>query len=448
MMKRNRLPPKSEETERIVLGSIMTERNALSELRDVLDEDCFYSEMHKSIFKAAMTISSRGDRVDIVSVFNQLKRDGKSVDSFTIAEIGGCYTFDVYQHSMYLHDLSKRRKYIEIALKLENESYDESVDIVDIHAETIDSLNNIFVSNDANVFSLDDAIAGLKEQINRNHADKKELTGTPTGFSLLDKKSGGLQKSDLIVIAGDTSQGKTSLSIVFGLNAAKTGVRVGMYSLEMKKEQLAARMASIESGVPANEILYSRLSSEQFKKLGSGFSELAGKGIFFDDRTTSNIDTIISSIRSMKVKYNIGGVIIDYLQILNVNMKGSNKEAQMGEIARRLKNLAMELDIWVIALSQLNRDRSRPEPDLSRLRDSGQIAEAADIVIFVYRPEVYGLNYSSPYHNSPTEGTALIDVGKGRNIGLLKFLCGFEKSTTRFYELENYDVKKTDNQPF
>ena len=139
----------------------------------------------------------------------------------------------------------------------------------------------------------------------------------------------------------------------------------------------------------------------------------------------------------MKFKYGISGAIVDYLQILSVNMKGSNTEQQMGEAARRLKNLAKELDIWIVALSQLNRDSINPVPSLARLRASGQIAEAADVVMLIYRPELYGKYYPEPFQNADTHGTAMIDIAKGRNIGLAKFLVRFEAANTRFSEMES-----------
>ena len=192
----------------------------------------------------------------------------------------------------------------------------------------------------------------------------------------------------------------------------------------------------MESGVPANQIMYSRLTDSQIQAIDVGVGKMSGKGIYFDDRSTSNIDTIISSIRYMKLKFGIDGAIIDYLQILNVNMKGANKEQQMGDVARRLKNLAKELDIWIIALSQLNRDTMNPVPTLGRLRDSGQIAEAADVVILIYRPEVNNKSYPNDFSNVDTKGTAMIDIAKGRNIGLLRFICGFNAATTCFYNLD------------
>ena len=226
----------------------------------------------------------------------------------------------------------------------------------------------------------------------------------------------------------------TSLAIKMAMNC---NAPVAFYSMEMKKEQIAARMVSIASGIPSNEILFSKLDSGQLQRVDKGIAKVENYPVFFDDRSTSNIDTILASIRMMKAKYGIKGVVVDYLQILNVNMRGSNKEQQMGDAARRLKNIAKELDIWIIALSQLNRDSSNPVPSLARLRDSGQIAEAADMVILIYRPEVYGESKRFPegFQGYETKGYALIDVAKGRNVGLVKFLVGFHSKTTNFFDI-------------
>ena len=254
-----------------------------------------------------------------------------------------------------------------------------------------------------------------------------------------------MQKSDLIIIAADTSSGKTSLAMKIAMNA---GCNIAFYSMEMKKEQIAARMLSIQSGVPANIIQYSRMTDVQLSMIDSGIAKILDKPVFFDDRSTSSIDSILASIRSLKIKQNIDGVIVDYLQILTVNQKGLNKEQQLADAARRLKNIAKELDIWVIALSQLNRDTANPVPSLGRLRDSGQIAEAADTVILIYRPENYDRSYPDPFKNANTSGTAMIDIAKGRNVGTFKFLVGFKAETTNFYELNEVPFAPTDEQPF
>jgi replicative DNA helicase len=450
-MKTDRVLPHDADLEGFVLTSLMQNKNAFDEVREVLSEKTFYKSFHADVFKAIADISERGDSPDILAVVNEMKKYGERYDFGKLMELSaGSYGFDVYRHALILVQLQKRRALIELSMRMSAMAFDESEDLADVCSFSESGIRDIISDGRAEVSTLDGAIKAVFEQIGRNHSETKVFTGTPTGFERFDSRSGGLQKSDLVIVAGDTSQGKTSFSVSVALNAALSGGSIAIYSMEMKKEQIAARMMSIRSGVPANRILYSRLETEQFEAIDRGVSGLYDRKIYFDDRSTSNIDTIISSIRTLRKKYGIDGAIVDYLQILNVNMRGSNPEQQMGTAARRLKNLAKELDIWIIALSQLSRDNSSHVPTLGRLRDSGQIGEAADVVLFVYRPGVYGKSYPEPFRTANTSGTAMIDVAKGRNIGLLKFICGFNEQTTGFYDLNEYDYvqRDDDSQPF
>ena len=445
-MENNNLPLKDIECEKVVLGTIIQERDAIHQVRELLSPECFYEEFHKKIYQAIIAITDRGERADMIIIPSELKRMGVEFEIFEFAKIAYCSTGDLYQYASRLHDLAIRRRFNDIGMYLSQNSFSEAEDIVDVTGKANDMLTDLFKSSRTNISTLNEGIENLYTQINTNLAGGKNLTGTPTGFKEIDKKSGGLQKSDLIIIAGDTSMGKTSLAVSMMRNAALSGSKCAMYSMEMKKEQITARLISIESGVPSNEILYSKLTQSQIEWVDKGVAKISGAGIYFDDRSTSSIDMIIASIRYMKLKYGIDGAIVDYLQILNVNMKGTNKEQQMGDVARRLKNLAKDLDIWIIALSQLNRDNQNPQPSLTRLRDSGQIAEAADVVILIYRPEHYGKGYAEPFSNCNTDNTALIEIAKGRNIGMLKFICGFDKRTTHFYDLESVPVAKVDEE--
>lgn len=447
---------RDEDAEKLVLGTIITERNALEEVRELLSEESFYNPFHKQVYKAILQISSSGERPDIITVKNKLVANGVKFELVEYMKIASNCTFDLYQYAARLHDLAIRRKFYTIGQYLISNSYSEAEDILDVTNSVSDELASLFKSTSTTVTTINDGLESVYGMINENLSGNKPLTGTPTGFEKIDSKSGGLQKSDLIIIAGETSQGKTSLAVSMMRNASFSGAKIAMYSMEMKKEQITARILSMESGIPSNQIMYSRLTDSQIQAIDKRIGKLSGKGIYFDDRSTSNIDTIISSIRYMKLKFGIDGAIVDYLQILNVNMKGTNKEQQMGDVARRLKNLAKELDIWIIALSQLNRDTMNPVPTIARLRDSGQIAEAADVVMLVYRPEYYDKNrrYPEPFSNASTEGTAMIDIAKGRNIGLLRFICGFNAATTCFYNLDSVPLSgcKTsdmeDDNPF
>lgn len=427
---------RDEDSEKIVLGTIITERNALEEVRELLSKDSFYNPFHLQIYKAILQVASSGSRPDVVAVKNKLIANGVKFDLMEYMRIASNCTFDLYQYAARLHDLAIRRKFWDIGQYLVSNSYSEAEDILDVSNSVSNELASLFKSSSTTISTINDGLESVYGMINDNLLGNRPLTGISTGFEKIDSKSGGLQKSDLIIIAGETSQGKTSFAVSIMRNAVSLGAKIAMYSMEMKKEQITARILSMESGVPANQIMYSRLTDSQIQAIDVGVGKMSGKGIYFDDRSTSNIDTIISSIRYMKLKFGIDGAIIDYLQILNVNMKGANKEQQMGDVARRLKNLAKELDIWIIALSQLNRDTMNPVPTLGRLRDSGQIAEAADVVILIYRPEVNNKSYPNDFSNVDTKGTAMIDIAKGRNIGLLRFICGFNAATTCFYNLD------------
>ena len=442
--------PHSVEVEESVLGTIIADANVLNDFRDLIVPDAFYVTKNKDIYECILSISERGDHVDIITVFNECQKRKLDVTAFDVAQLAQKYNIFFDERVSILLEKYQRRKIFEIGSLLTSNALSGVNDISDILTEAKDRMNGIFSGNRENVYTMKDAVEAVYDNIQKNFKGVGELTGDPTGFKKLDKRSGGLQTSDLIIVAADTSMGKTSFSIKLAMNC---GCPIAFYSMEMKKEQIAARMISIASGVPANEILFSKLDSGQIISIDKGAAKVVNYPVYFDDRSTSNIETILSSIRMMKIKYGIKGVIVDYLQILNVNMKGSNKEQQMGDVARRLKNIAKELDIWVIALSQLNRDLQNPVPSLGRLRDSGQIAEAADMVILIYRPEVYGKRYPEEFSNTDTQGTAMIDVAKGRNVGLMKFIVGFKKENTNFYDLDDvpiYEVKENrpDGLPF
>ncbi len=437
--------PQNIEAEKLVLGTLMTERNALNEIRELLTSESFYNKFHSQIYKAILEVADKGNRPDMIAVKNQLDIDGVEYQLIDFMTIAGCSTFDIYQHAAIVHDKAKRREFYEIGQYLISNCFSEEYDLEDVLMDVKDKLDGIFVDSSSSISTINDAVKGVYDQINKNLSGNTQLTGYSTGFAEFDNRSGGLQKSDLMIIAAETSQGKTSLAIKIAMNSS---CKIAFYSMEMKKEQIAARMLSIESGVPSNDIQFSKLSDGQLTEIDLGIAKVLDKPIYFDDRSTSNIDSILTSIRSLKIKYDIDGVIVDYLQVLTVNQKGTNKEQQMAEAARRLKNIAKELDIWVIALSQLNRDSQNPIPSLARLRDSGQIAEASDVVMLIYRPEYYGKNYPEPFKTANINGTAMIDVAKGRNIGVFKFLVGFQKETTNFYPLDEVQYCAEEEQPF
>ena len=442
----DRVPLNDKACEDVLVGSILADNNAFNSVRDILSDDCFFDNFNKAVYRAIIAVTEQGNVADIISVKAELESKRVQFDLMALMSLTDHYTINIRQYAIRLKDLATRRRLTQIAQRLLINSYTEENPIEQVTQQTTDDIAALFSSDVSEVMVLRDGIKKVNTIINQNLQDTHQLTGSPTGFEELDKKMGGLQCSDLTIIAAESSIGKTSLSLSIALNAAKYGEKIAIYSMEMKAEQLTARIMAMESGVSSSNILYARLDGGQLQQIEKGVGKIENLNIFFDDRSTSSIDTILSSIRYMVMKYKVKGAIIDYLQILNVNMKNANKEQAMGDVARRLKNIAKELDIWVIALSQLSRDKENPIPTLARLRDSGQIAEAADNVILIYRPEFYGkLSYPSDFASASVQGTALIHLAKGRNVGTTKFICGFSAPTTLFYNLQNVPTKAEQN---
>lgn len=441
--------------EQYVIGSLLIDPTAHTLVSQYLDEDCFYDPMCRDIWKAVDNMGKQGMPIDVISVSAELSKQKSNVTALDLMNISAqiASSAHVEYHAIRLQDLGRRRKLWVVGQQLSKVGLSEEILTADAHQEAIESIGGVFEKADG-VFTLDDAMNSLNEIMVKNATVGGVTTGTKTGMERFDEK-GGLQKSDLIIVAGETSQGKTSLALCMTRHAIENGAKVAFYSMEMTKEQLTARLLSAKTNIPANNILYSgSLAPSEIRMIDDARGKLPGENLFFDDKSTSNIDSILLSIRMLKMQKDIDGAVVDYLQILNVNSRSTSfsREQAMGDAARRFKNLAKELNIWIIALSQLSRDSNCPEPNLNRLRDSGQIGEAADVVILVYRAEYYNRAYPAPFDNKddyPTDGTAMIDVAKGRNIGTFKFFMGFNKNTTNFFKtnLINKDVQVPFEKP-
>ena len=441
-IQQQQMPVFDLECEKSVIGTILSYGNIYDHVRETLDDECFHDGKMLAIWQAMGEVRKRSECIDIITVSTELAKEGSNIQPWEVTEVSSCSigtTATIDYHTSILKEKSIRRRLWRLGQKLIEAGVAETEDINDIQQKATEELNGLYGTTNT-VFTLTEALMSLSDIITNNLRKGSRVTGTPTGFRRLDEK-GGLHQSDLVIIGGESSHGKSSLLMAIIKNAAEKGEPVAIYSLEMTKEQLAARLVSMKSGVPASDIMYSGdLQPTQIEMIDTAKSLLPGGSIYFDDESTSNIDTILLSIRKMKMLYNIKGAAVDYLQILSVNSKTANtREQQMGDAARRLKNLAKELDIWIIALSQLSRNSQEPEPSLNRLRDSGQIAEAADVVMFVYRPSLKGLSFPYPFENVPeedVENRAMISVAKGRNIGVFKFLVEFNAETTHFTDMD------------
>jgi replicative DNA helicase len=427
-----------ERCERQVLQNCMSNLGAYVSAKEYVDEGCFYNYRYRELWKAINNAALKGYDLNITTVFAELSKIEKEANYTWITEVNSesLYTISIVPYAQRLRELSIRRKLLMIGQELVMAGTSEVKELDAVRQEALEDIKGLFELCGVDDITLSDAFTELLIMIDQHQNGGGEMTGTPSGMRMFDNK-GGLQKGDFIIIGGETSQGKTALALKMAYNAIQADEPIAFYTMEMTNEQLSARMVSFDIDMSSSEILYSNsISPLRVNLIQDAMSKIKGKNLHFDDRSTSSLDTILVSIRKMKAKYDIKGAFIDYLQILNVNMKNANKEQAMGDACRRLKNLAKELDIWIVALSQLSRNSDNPVPTRNRLRDSGQIEEAADIIIFVYRPEVYGRNFPEPFETCDTKDMAMIDFAKGRNIGTFKFLMGFNAKRTLFYDVD------------
>lgn len=437
------------QTERYLIGELLSYGNLVADAMDALAEESFYDPKCREVWRLIIETANAGEDTDILTVSARLmKTKGATVTPTDIAEmVSLCYSsVNFHSHIQRLHELELRRKLKTIGLQIQALSVNELTPIEECLSSNRELIDKATESDKDSVSTLTETLQAVEKSLDDRLQGKAEI-GSPTGFKSLDAK-GGFRGGNLIIVAAETSVGKSSFAMAVAKNTVTAGGKVAFFSLEMTKEELTTRLLSMDSGVPLSTLNYGTPSQYDMKKVNVSRDRLRGKGLYFDDRSTSNIDNIIACIRRMKIKHGISGAVVDYLQILNVNTKTKQtREQLMGDVARRLKNLAKELGIWILALSQLNRDRENPEPSLSRLRDSGQIAEAADMVVLLYRPELSGRKFPKPFQDRETHNTALVDVAKGRNTGLMKFLCGFIPETTLFYDTDVQEAQRN-NDPF
>lgn len=438
MIRNERIAFYNLDEERLVLGTILNNPDVLVEVSNILDEDCFYHDFHRLIFRTIKSLDKKGGKYDFMVVRRELTgKINEEIDGPLFFDIVGNRVFNLYEHVAILKDASARRKIednLKNALSLVPCVTEDPFEIIE---KVRDTLDGIYSDQTSGVVTLREALEETYDIIKKNINNPGASIGTSTGFHELDRK-GVLKPGYLTVIAADSSQGKTSLATSFCVNAAMAGAKLAFYTMEMSPVELSQRILSKTSGVNGVRIASAQLSAEEFSMIDKGLAPIYNLPLYFDGKSTSTIDSIISSIRMMKKRYNIDGAVVDYLQILSANSnKNTNDEMQLGVFARRLKNTAKDLGIWILALSQLSRDKVDVAPTIGRIRGSGQITEAADVVLLLYRPEHYGRDkkYPEPFANVSTENTAMIDVAKGRSIGTWKFICGFNAETTQFYDL-------------
>ena len=413
------------DAERDIISACIFDENIYSSVKDLLNEDLFVDAGCKTILSIIRDMESDGKRPEFTEIAMRYTTNGGDITEFMT---DGAASFTLTrQRISQLQDLYLKRKLYSLCTN--------GLRVATNPAASPDDFQNL-LSDFAEITKDDDSsIQSFKEtivQLQNDVADRmngKGEKGIMTGLHVFDVRL-GLHTGDLVIIAGRTSQGKSSLATTIARNVALQKEAVAYYSLEMGAKQLTARILSQDALMASSRILYDKLNADEYTKFYDVSSDLSELPIYFDERSKVSFTKVCNSIRAMKRKHNIRIAFIDYLQIFANDADSNSREAILGDMARALKRVAVEEDVCIVALSQINRGESGKEPALNQLRGSGQIEEAADMVVLIHRPSVYGImRYSD---GTPSEGTAQIKIAKGRNIGLASEVVEFNGEYTYF----------------
>lgn len=450
-----RIPPQACEVEKAVLGAMLIDKEAVAKVLEILDSSCFYHPTHQKIATAITLLFERGEPVDTITVVEELRRQGQlnpTEDPMYITELTLCVTSsaNVDYHSHIILEKALMRNLINAATEITSRAYSETEDALNLLDEAENKIFQISERRMKKTFThIDPALHETFAMLESIHGKHDGVTGVPTGFPDLDTLTGGFQKSDLIILAGRPSQGKTALALSIARNAAlhpEKKTAIGIFSLEMAEQHLVIRMLAAEAKVSAHALRTGRLPENNWNLLSRNVGRLAQANIFIDDTPALGILELRAKARRLKAEHNIGLVIIDYLQLIQGPKNAESREREISMISRSLKALAKELNIPVMALSQLNRaveTRGDKRPQLSDLRESGAIEQDADVVMFVHRPEMYGIDTIEDYDGSkiPSQGLAQIIVGKQRNGPTGTVLLIFREEYAAFFKRERVSPK-------
>lgn len=417
-----------------ILGTIIGRGTVIMEFvaKQGVTDDMFYQPKNRNVYRLleAMLMAGKNISLTTATIAYLETEDGKADPQYAFLLDGNCMEAELDTSIAKLKDLHQRRRLWEICTRHMDVGTDQTIGVDDTKDGIIEDIKALDDNPKSDVSTISEALRILYSRMTEN-ADGEGKRGIPTGFAGIDNH-GYFQHGDLVVIAAESSQGKTSFATDITMNVAKMGIPVAIYSMEMTQEQIAARMIAADTKINSKHLMNEKMTEEEIQKTTKSFGKLETLPIYFDDSSTVSVDKIYQSIRMVNRRNGVKLVMVDYLQILSTNQKVLNQEIFYGEVSRKLKNIAKELGICVILLSQLSRCNDTTEPSLRRIRGSGQINEAADWTFTIYRPEVYGKVYTGDWAGTPTQGTALIKCEKGRNVGTFAFICGFDAACTHF----------------
>lgn len=451
-LEKGKLPPQALELEEAVLGAMMIDKKGVDEVIDILQSDAFYKEAHKHIFEAIVQLFTDTQPIDLLTVSAQLKKNGKlelAGGDFYLIQLTQKISSSAHIefHSRIILQKFIQRSLIKISSEIIEESYDETTDVFDLLDKAESKLYEVTQGNIKRSSETAQSLVIQAKKRIEEIAGKEGLSGVATGFEKLDKVTSGWQPSDLIILAARPGMGKTAFVLSMARNVAiDFGHPVALFSLEMSSVQLITRLISSETGLSSEKLRTGKLEKYEWEQLTTKVKNLEKAPLFIDDTPSLSIFDLRAKARRLASQHGIKLIIVDYLQLMtaggNGGKGGGNREQEISTISRNLKALAKELNVPVIALSQLSRAvEARPghkRPMLSDLRESGAIEQDADIVSFIYRPEYYKIEEWDDDESSPTQGQAEFIVAKHRNGSLENVRLKFVGHLGKFDNLEEF----------
>ena len=450
-LQQGKIPPQALELEEAVLGAMLIDKKGVDEVIDLIQPEAFYKAAHQTIFEAIFQLFQDSQPIDLLTVSSELRKKGK------LESVGGeFYLVQLSQrvassahiefHARIILQKFIQRSLIKISNEIIESAYKESTDVFDLLDEAESKLYDVTQGNiKKSSESAQNLVLEAKKKI-EEISKQDGLSGVSTGFEKLDKLTSGWQPSDLIIIAARPGMGKTALTLSMARNIAVTKqIPVAFFSLEMSSIQLITRLISSETGLSSEKLRTGKLADHEWQQLNVKVTDLEKAPLFIDDTPSLSIFDLRAKARRLASQHGIKLIVVDYLQLMTAGTsnKTGNREQEISTISRNLKALAKELDIPVIALSQLSRAvetrGGTKRPMLSDLRESGAIEQDADIVSFIYRPEYYNIDEWDDDERSPSQGQAEFIVAKHRNGGLDNIRLKFIGHLGKFEDLDNFD---------
>jgi len=444
----HKLPPQHIEAEQSILGGILIENEAINRVTEILDGDDFYREAHRKIFNALINLSERDEPADLITLTNELRKidqlDSIGGASYLASLIDSVPTAaNIQYYAKIVKEKAILRKLIQTSTEIITQSYEDRGD-VEVFLDEAE--RSIFEISEKRVrpsfYPIREIVKESFVTIEKLFKKKEAVTGVASGFKELDRMTAGFQPSDLIIIAGRPSMGKTAFCLdVAEYAAIDNKIPVAIFSLEMSKEQLVIRMLCSQANVEGTRLRTGYLNESDWPKLTIAAGSLSESPIFIDDTAALSVLEMRAKARRLKADHGLGMVIVDYLQLMKGRARVESRQQEISEISRSLKALAKELAIPVIAVSQLSRkteERTGNRPQLSDLRESGAIEQDADLILFIYRDEVYNRD-----PDNPNRGKAEVIIGKQRNGPIGKIDLAFLDKFTSFKDLYKGETENT-----